>query len=144
MERARSIKRLIFLINYLIPLLIFIGAFAIGFFGDLILNGVFIFFLVLAFLILLLLNRKRYIYSYQKNGRDIQVNYYNVFFNSKLKSIAISDLSELDITKKKLIHKYSYIFQVKEKEEWIKYEILDAPLKNYIISNLPVASFKAY
>ena len=139
MERAKSIKRLIFLINYIVPLLIFIGTFAISSFDDLLYNAVFIFFLILAFFILLFLNRKKYIYSYQKDGREIEVNYYNVFFNSKKKTITIAELSELDTTKEKLIHKYSYIFQVKEKENWIKYEILDAPLKNYIILNLPVA-----
>jgi hypothetical protein len=111
-----------------------------GSFGDFLSNGVFIFFLVIAFLIILFLNRKKYIYSYLINERGIEVKYYSVFFKSRKKIIAISGLSELGTTRQKLTGNYSYVFQVKEKGKWIKYETLDAQLKNYIIQNLPVAS----
>lgn len=143
MQRIRSIKRLIFFINYLFPLLILIGAFAIGSFNDILLNAVYIILLVLAFIILLLLNRKKFIHSYHLRGNDIEIGYNNVFFKSKKKIIPITDLYEIEKTKKKLIGKYSCLLHFTVNGKLIKYEVLDTPLKNFIISHLPAARLQS-
>ena len=127
-DHSSDIKKLVLIVYYAMPLVMFVVLHTFLSKGDLSSDITFAVLLVIAFAILLLLNRKKFLTYANLSGTEIEIKYLTVFLRSKTLIISLGQVEAYKKTKTDLKSFQPYSIKIKRDNKWTQYLILSNKL----------------
>jgi hypothetical protein len=140
-DHAASIRKLVFLLNYIVPAIIYSIFFAFLSFSDMASNIVFAFLLLAAYVTLLLTNKNRYLCHVFTRDGVLHLRYVTVFLVEKTVQIQFADDSNLTLSP--VSARKMCTLKVKQQDNWTRYIILQKTLQTAVAHELHAAKAHA-
>ena len=131
-NHSSIIKRRIVLLNFVVPLVVYIVFFFVFSFDSLLANAIFVILLLVGFVINLSINRKKYLYAFSLLTDTLEVSYYNVFLQTKVVQIPLVQLTAIETTRANPIAQYPCTLNLKIVDKWEEYPIISKELNNEV------------
>lgn len=72
---------------------------------------------------------KKYLTEFQIDGNLLKINYLTLFLKSKSSQFNLVDISNMELVKANWLIDYPAAVNVRHKEDWVTFEIIDKKLK---------------
>jgi hypothetical protein len=85
--------------------------------------------LLISSLIRMISTDKKYLTEFQIDGNLLKINYLTLFLKSKSSQFNLVDISNMELVKANWLIDYPAAVNVRHKEDWVTFEIIDKKLK---------------
>lgn len=138
-SRLLSIKTKIFFYTFIAPIIFSIVFLTAGFSGNKTLNILFGCGLILASIIRIFSTSRMYLTKFQIDDKNLTITYLTHFLKPYSRRFSLIDITNFEVTKANWLAEYPASVNVRHKEEWITFEIIDKKLKAEVKSDITAA-----
>jgi hypothetical protein len=96
--------------------------------------------IILGALIKIFFSKNMYITEMNFDNNLLKINYLNQFFRPGSKIFSLADISCMEVENANWLIDFSPVLNVKHKEEWVEFEIIDRTFKGIIQNNVEAAN----
>jgi len=133
-------KLKIFLLTFGVPVLLFIVFLIVSRDSSKQGNLIIGFLLVIGTIAKVLLVKRKYVASFIINESNLDINYFTPYLKRKFIALPISEIADTELTKSNLIAEYPAAVNIKCKNKWLTFEIIEKKLFKEIQNKLAVAN----